>query len=62
MPNPIKENIIAFPDYLPAEFKLEKYVDYDTQFEKTFIEPLKLILDAIGWEVEPSASLDSFFV
>jgi DNA polymerase elongation subunit (family B) len=62
MPNPIKENIIAFPDYLPAEFKLEKYVDYDTQFEKTFIEPLKLILDAIGWEVEPKASLDSFFV
>jgi DNA polymerase elongation subunit (family B) len=62
MPNPIKENIIAFPDYLPAEFKLEKYIDYDTQFEKTFIEPLKLILDAIGWEVEPSASLDSFFV
>jgi hypothetical protein len=41
MPNPIKENIIAFPDYLPAEFKLEKYVDYDTQFEKTFIETTK---------------------
>ena len=62
MPNTLKENVIAFPDILPDEFKLHKYVDYDLQFNKTFIEPLKLILDAIGWSPEEQATLEDFFV
>lgn len=61
MPNPIQENVIAFPDVLPAEFKLQHYVDYDLQFSKTFVEPLTLILDAVGWKPEPVATLDEFF-
>jgi DNA polymerase elongation subunit (family B) len=62
MPNPIKENVVAFPDYLPPELGLNKYVDYDTQFEKTFIEPLNPILEAVGWSVKDNGSLEDFFV
>lgn len=51
LPNHLKENVIAFPGALPVEMDLKKYIDYDKQFEKTFIEPLELILDSIGWKV-----------
>ena len=62
MPNTIKENVVAFPDELPKELKLDRYIDYELQFDKTFIEPLRLILDAIGWTVEEQQTLEDFFV
>ena len=61
VPNPIRENVIAVLDDLPKEFGLEKYIDYDTQFEKTFVEPIKGILDVIGWSVEKRNTLMNFF-
>jgi DNA polymerase elongation subunit (family B) len=61
MPNPINENVISFINVLPAEFDLKRYIDYDLQFEKSFIEPLKAIVNLINWNVEPVASLNSFF-
>jgi hypothetical protein len=61
VPNIMQENVIAFPDVLPQEFKLNNYVDYDKQFNKTFLEPLTPILEAVGWTPEPVASLDEFF-
>lgn len=61
LPNPTAENVIGFVDKLPAEFDMNRYVNYDHQFNKTFIEPLELILDAIGWSAEPRASLEDFF-
>ena len=60
-PNPIRENVISFINDFPVELGLTPYVDYDLQFDKSFIEPLKAILDAIGWSVEKRATLESFF-
>jgi len=61
-PNVIHENIISFIQDFPRELDLDKYIDYDLQFEKAFVEPLKAILDAIGWSVEKTANLESFFI
>jgi DNA polymerase elongation subunit (family B) len=60
-PNIIQENIISFIQDFPTELGLDKYIDYELQFEKSFLEPLKSILDAIGWKVEKTVNLDSFF-
>jgi DNA polymerase elongation subunit (family B) len=60
-PNIIRENIISFIQDFPCEIGLDKYIDYDLQFEKAFLEPLKAILDAIGWNVEKTVNLESFF-
>jgi DNA polymerase elongation subunit (family B) len=61
MPNPIQENIISFSDILPKELGLHTYIDYDTQFQKTFLDPLEIIFDAIGWKLEQTSSLEEFF-
>tara|TARA_B100001029_G_C14602052_1_gene204481 strand:- start:32 stop:511 length:480 start_codon:yes stop_codon:yes gene_type:complete len=60
-PNIIQENVISFIQDFPTEIGLDKYVDYDLQFEKSFVEPLKAILDAIGWNVEKTVNLELFF-
>ena len=60
-PNTIHENIISFIQEFPKELNLDKYIDYELQFEKAFLEPLKIILDAIGWKTEHMTNLDSFF-
>jgi DNA polymerase elongation subunit (family B) len=60
-PNPIHENAISFFGELPKEFGIEKYVDYQTQFEKSFLEPLKNVLQCIGWTHEKTITITSFF-
>jgi|TARA_B110000438_G_scaffold294200_1_gene335245 DNA polymerase elongation subunit (family B) len=60
-PNPTKENVIAFVDYLPRQFKLENYIDYNLQFEKTFLGAIEPVLTAVGWESEKRITLESFF-
>jgi DNA polymerase elongation subunit (family B) len=60
-PNIIRENVISFIQDFPTELNLDKYIDYDLQFEKSFVEPLKSILDAIGWNVEKTVNLELFF-
>ena len=60
-PNPIKENVISFVDYLPTQFRLEDYIDYDMQFDKTYMNVITPILDSIGWRAEEEFTLESFF-
>lgn len=65
-PNPLggvvgQDQVVAFPNDLPKEFELEKYIDYDHQFEKAFLQPLKGILDKIGWNWEEVQTLEGLF-
>ena len=60
-PNHIGENCVAFNAKLPAEFDLHRYVDYETIFEKAFIEPLNTIAKSINWNTRPVASLEDLF-
>ena len=57
LPNPIKEDVISFPGRLPEELELHQYIDYDLQFDKTFIDPIKVILNCMEWTTERSNSL-----
>ena len=61
-PNPYNSHVISFPTVLPKELDLQQYIDYNLQFDKSFLEPLKIILDCIGWRTEKKISLDEFFV
>ena len=60
-PNPLRENVISFSTKLPKEFKLHQYIDYDEMFTKSFLEPLRFIVNAIGWNFEKKSNLDEFF-
>jgi len=60
-PNPMKDSVISYPSRLPVELGLNNYIDYDMQFNKAFLEPIKVILDCMEWKTEKQNSLDSFF-
>ena len=61
VPNPTGGNIVSFITELPSEFDLHKFIDYDTMFQKSFIDPLQVILDTIGWQTEKTTTLFDFF-
>ena len=64
-PNPLGCNVITFPSKLPKELDILKYVDYDSQYEKSFIDPLSFITNNIGWKIDRSfgtqTTLEDFF-
>lgn len=63
MPNPLKENVIAIPadGVLPPDLGFDKYVDYEMQFQKSFVNAMDIILEPIGWKAEETSSLEDFF-
>ena len=64
-PNPIGgsrgDQVVSFKTVLPKELSLDGYIDYDKQFTKSFIDPLKNILDVIGWSTEKVSTLEELF-
>jgi DNA polymerase elongation subunit (family B) len=60
-PNPIQEDIISFSQELPKELNLHSYVDYEKQFQKVFLDALQIVIEPLGWNVEPQSSLEEFF-
>jgi len=61
MPNPIKDTVISYPSRLPQEFGLHEFIDYDVQFNKAFLDPIKVVLDCMNWSTEKINTLESFF-
>ena len=64
-PNALQSNVIAFLGELPKEFGLHDQIDFDRQFEKSFVDPIDLILECIDWQVDRSygtqVTLESLF-
>jgi hypothetical protein len=64
-PNLYQSTSISFPTQLPKEFDFDSILDYDIQFEKSFVEPLKFITDKISWNLDMSygsqLTLEGFF-
>ena len=64
-PNRMQSNVITYITKLPKELDIHQYLDYDKQFEKSFVEPLTFIMNQIGWNIDRSygtqTTLEDFF-
>ena len=60
-PNHFQDTVISFPGRLPTEFGLDNCIDFELQYEKSFLEPIKVILDCMGWKTEQVSTLEDFF-
>lgn len=60
-PNPFMSNIMAIKHEAPKEFELDKWIDYELQYDRVFLGPLRNVTDAVGWRIENTLSLDDCF-
>jgi DNA polymerase elongation subunit (family B) len=60
-PNPTQDYVIACPNGLPKELKMETYIDYAVQFEKGYLSPIESITNTMGWQAEKRATLEDWF-
>jgi DNA polymerase elongation subunit (family B) len=60
-PNRYNIQVLGCPSTMPDEFKMQKHINYDMQFDKGFIEPLRSITETIGWNIEKLSTLEDFW-
>jgi hypothetical protein len=64
-PNIYTASAFSFPAQFPKELDILGSIDYDMQYEKSFVEPLKVITEKINWLIDSSygtqGSLEDFF-
>jgi DNA polymerase elongation subunit (family B) len=60
-PNRIQEDIISFSQELPKELDLHRFIDYDKQFQKVFLDALQIVIEPLRWNVEEQSTLEDFF-
>ena len=56
-PNVFRCHVLAAAYGCPVEWQVEKYVDYEKQFQIVIIDPLNAILNLVGWSAEHQATL-----
>jgi len=64
-PNIYQASAFSFITSMPRELDITAHIDYDTQFDKSFVEPLRFICEKINWLIDDSyglqGSLEDFF-
>jgi DNA polymerase family B len=61
LPNPFNQNVLAAPDTLPAQLQLEPYIDHRVQYDKTFADPIKAVIEAAGMRLTNEIDIEEFF-
>jgi len=64
-PNIYQSSAFSFITKFPEELSLGSMIDFETQFLKSFVEPLRFISEKIGWLIDDSygtqGTLEDFF-
>ena len=55
------ENVLSFLNTFPRELGLEECLDRKAQFQKSFLDPLQIITNVIGWSTEKKSTLEFLF-
>ena len=61
-PNPIFDTAISISTVLPDELMLDRYIDKETQFQKTFVNPIEKITDIVGWDISGKATFEDLWI
>ena len=64
-PNIYQSSAFSFITEVPRELDIMDKIDYDEQFDKSFVEPLKAITEKMDWLIDSSygaqGTLEDFF-
>lgn len=58
--NPTNSNVFGYPNDLPKEFNLDRFIDRKNMFEVTFMRPLESFTKLLNYNVRHTKSIFSF--